>query len=215
MSQMADQSKAGELLAGHYQKTFELTYELWKERNRLFPTLAAVIGGGVLLAFKIPEANSLLIALVGGLLNLDTSTQARLQQSFPFEILQTVLLVVVFHMMLDLYRHTLDIDRSYKYLAGLEAEIRQSLGLADGSVAFTREDRFYQQHHPQVLSGGIRWVYNLVLFALLAIFLYARISDDIQRGNAVFIIANIAISLPIILYFVAYAFPGIMRAKKS
>src|SRR5215510_6155572 len=105
--------KLTELLVEHYQQTYEKTYEMWRERNRMFPTLAAVIGGGALLAFRIPEAESLFVALLGSIFHLDPALQASLQKSFPFEILQTVIMVVVFHLMLDLYRYTLDINRSY------------------------------------------------------------------------------------------------------
>src|SRR5258706_11185500 len=58
-----DGGKITELLIEHYQQTYEKTYEMWRERNRMFPTLAAVIGGGAMLAFRIPEAESLFVAL--------------------------------------------------------------------------------------------------------------------------------------------------------
>src|SRR6185295_18157300 len=119
-----DGGKITEQLFDHYQETYEKTYEMWRERNRMFPTLAAVIGGGAMLAFRVPEAESLFVALLGGMFRLDPGLQASLQKSFPFEILQTVIMVVVFHLMLDLYRYTLDINRSYLYLGGLEKEIR-------------------------------------------------------------------------------------------
>jgi len=214
---MADgDGKLAELLIDHYQKTYEITYELWKARNRLFPTLAMVIGGGALLAFRVPEAEPLFVAVLAGLLRLDPAQQANLQASFPFEIVQTVILVIVFHLMLDLYRHTLDITRTYQYLNRLEDEIRQIASLPEKSVAFTREGRFYQEHKPRGLAGGIRWVYTLALGVLLAVFLYARIAGDIQQGNWLFTGANIAIAVPTVFYFFAYAFPviGVKSPKK-
>src|SRR5512139_384135 len=100
MSQMPDHTKTAELLIGHYQKTYEVTYELWKERNRLFPTMALVVGGAIVLAFHIPQADTLFAAIIGSLLKLDATTQAALVQGFTYQILQTVLMVVVFHMLL-------------------------------------------------------------------------------------------------------------------
>jgi len=217
MSEAHENSRLAELVINHYQNTYEVTYELWRARNRLFPTLAGIAGAGALLAFRVPGAEPLFIGLLGSLLRLDPAQQTQLQSSFPFQILQTVILVVVFHLMLDLYRHTLDIARSYSYLAGLEAEIRQFAGFPEKSVAFTREDRFYQTHRPLGLGGGIRWVYTLVLGLLLAIFLYARIWDDLHQGNWLFMVVNIAIALPTLFYFVAYAFPtlGMKRIPKK
>jgi hypothetical protein len=214
MSQMPDPAKTAELLVDHYQKTYEVTYELWKERNRLFPTMALVVGGAIILAFHVPQADSLFAAVIGSLLRLDPVAQAALQQGFTYQLLQTVLMVVVFHMLLDLYRHNQDITRNYQYLAGMEAEIRQTMGLAADKIAFTREDAFYRSHRV-VLLGGVRVVYSVVLGVLLALFLYARISDDFFRGDAWFIAADIIIAIPIVLYFTDYLFPGLLNRKKS
>ena len=41
-----------QLLAEHYQKTYELTYEFWKQRNRTFILLIGVIGVATLLTFR-------------------------------------------------------------------------------------------------------------------------------------------------------------------
>lgn len=215
MAEMPEKPKLSELLAEHYQKTYEVTYELWRERNRMFPSLAAAIGGGLLLAFKIPAANNLVVGLIAAVLKMDNAQQTTLQTNFPFEILQTVLLAVILQLMLDLYRHTLDIDRGYEYLGGLEVEIRQSLGLAKNTIAFTREDEFYQHHHPKLQSRGIRWVYNIVLFFLLGFFLIARIGDDLQRGNLAYIVVNTVIAVPIVVYFIAYATAGLKWSRKK
>jgi len=52
------------VLAEHYQKTFDLTYELWMQRNRTFLVLLGVIGVATLLTFRTPEANSPLVGWV-------------------------------------------------------------------------------------------------------------------------------------------------------
>lgn len=214
MSQQPDATKTAELLVEHYQKTYEVTYELWNARNRQFPTLAAVIGGGTFLAFRVPGATSLFVAVIGGLVKLDPATQQSLQSGVTYQILQTVLLVVVFHMLLDLYRHTQDITRNYQYMAGMEAEIRQALGFSADKIAFTREDVFYNKHRVRLL-GGVRYVYSVALGVLLALFLYARISDDFHLGNPVFTAADIVIAIPIVVYFIDYLFPNMLSRKKA
>jgi hypothetical protein len=201
------------MVVDHYQKTYEVTYELWNARNRLFPTLAGVIGGGAFLAFRVPGADSLFVAVIGGLVQLDAQTQAALQEGITYQILQTVLLVVVFHLLLDLYRHTQDITRNYLYLAGLEDEIRQALGFTAEKIAFTRENVFYLKHRVRLL-GGVRYVYSIVLGLLLALFLYARISDDIHLGSPWFIAVDGIIAALIIIYFIAYLFPNLLTRKK-
>jgi hypothetical protein len=37
-----------ELLIKHYQKTYDLTYQLWSQRNRIFLLLLAVVGVGAI-----------------------------------------------------------------------------------------------------------------------------------------------------------------------
>ncbi len=48
-------SDAADILTKHYQKTFELTYEIWKQRNKTFLVLVAVIGAGTLLTFRAAQ----------------------------------------------------------------------------------------------------------------------------------------------------------------
>ena len=53
-----EQAKA---ITEHYQKTFELTHEMWKERNRLFVYLVLTTGGGLLFLLRVPEFDRLLV----------------------------------------------------------------------------------------------------------------------------------------------------------
>src|SRR6266404_1560775 len=95
-------------LVQHYQKTYELTYEMWKQRNRTFLLLLGVIGVATILTFRAPQANSLLVDLIRKL--LDVSEPARideLRNSFPFGLLQSILLVAVFYLMVNLYHRAL------------------------------------------------------------------------------------------------------------
>ena len=57
-----------ELIAEHYQKTFEVTLENWKERNRLFVFLILTSGIGLLLLLQVPEASSLFVDTIVKLL---------------------------------------------------------------------------------------------------------------------------------------------------
>ena len=86
-----------ELLIEHYQKTYELTYQLWSQRNRTFLLLLAVIGAAAVLTYRPSDANPLLAAWLGKLLGLQGEARvAKLQGSFPFALLHSALLVVVF-----------------------------------------------------------------------------------------------------------------------
>ena len=53
-----------ELLVQHYQDTYQLTYQLWQQRNRLFLILLEVVALASLLTYA-PETNSILLSWIG------------------------------------------------------------------------------------------------------------------------------------------------------
>src|SRR5712692_6154591 len=162
-----EMSDTTEILANHYQRTFELTYELWKQRNRTFLALVSVIGAGTLLTFRAAQANPLLVYWIAKLLGLsDKDSIAALGKSFPFGLLQSLLLIVVFYLMVNLYHRALYVLRNYRYLGALEREIRKQLGLEAESCSFTRESSFYWSDRPPLL-GGVKWFYIVLVGALL------------------------------------------------
>src|SRR5919112_4694965 len=92
-----------QLLAEHYQKTYELTYEFWKQRNRTFILLIGVIGVATLLTFRPSDTQPLLLYWIVNVLGVtDVQSIEELRSSFPFGILQSILLIVVFYLMFNL-----------------------------------------------------------------------------------------------------------------
>lgn len=161
-------------LVGHYEKTFELTYKLWQQRNRLFLLLLAVISTATFLSFRTPFGDTLLASWIANSAGLTEDTEiVALRKSFPYELLQTILLIVIFYLMVNLYHRAVYVLRNYRYLGLLEAEIRSHLNLDANSVSFTRESTFYWDQR-SVLSGGVKFVYIGILGALLIAFLFAQ-----------------------------------------
>jgi hypothetical protein len=112
-----------EILVDHHQKTYELTFEMWKQRNRTF-----LISVATLFTFGVPVANSLLVDLVANSVGLsDEKRIIQLRSSFPFGLLQSALLIAVFYLMVNLYHRALYVLRNYSYLSKVEDEIRQHL----------------------------------------------------------------------------------------
>ena len=197
---------AAEALVGHYQQTYELTYEMWKQRNRIFLLLLAVISVATILTFRAPQADSLLLDLIRKLLDVsDPARIGELRTSFPFGLLQSVLLVAVFYLMVNLYHRALYVLRNYSYLSRLEVEIRQQLNLPKASVAFTRESTFYWKGRESTRLGFVKWVYIAFLGALLVAFLFGRIVDDFRLRNHVLAFIDILIATPTLFFFFAYA----------
>ena len=195
-----------EALVEHYQKTYELTYEMWKQRNRTFLLLLGVIGVATLLTFRAPEANSLLVDLIRKLFDVSDPVRIdELRKSFPFGLLQSILLIAVFYLMVNLYHRALYVLRNYSYLSNLEQEIRQHLSLAEGTVSFTRESTFYWGGRHGSLLGFVKWVYIAFLGLLLLAFLGGRIVDDFRIGNVPLAVIDIIIAIPTLLFFLAYA----------
>ena len=192
------------LLVDHYQKTFELTYELWKQRNTTFLILLGVIGAAILLTFQVSETNSLLVYLVAKVLNItDLNRIATLQKSFPFGILQSILLFIVLYLMVNLYHRAVGVLRNYNYLGLLETEIRKNLNLLDTEVAFSREGNFYWHNRGWGL-GVVKWIYFALLGGLLTSFLVGKTIDDIKTQSEILIAVDALMGIPTLFFFVAY-----------
>jgi hypothetical protein len=195
---------AGSLIE-HYQKTYEMTYKLWEERNQTFVLLIGTIGVATMVTLKIPQANSLLVDGISRVLDIkDSQRIQQLQNSFPFGVLQSILLLAIFYLMVNLYHRTATITRSYRYLALMEKEIRINLALPAGSVSFTREGDFYSSHQGKFLAS-VKWFYAILLGALLSAFLVAKIWDDFSSGAILLGIVDVGLAFSILTYFVGYA----------
>jgi hypothetical protein len=193
------------VLAEHYQKTFELTLMTWEKRNRTFLLLLGVVGVATLLTFNVPQAQPLLADLVMKALDIsDTNRATELRSSFPYGLIQSILLMVVMYLMLLLYHRTATIQRFYKYLALLENDIRDALAMTGTPTSFTRESSFYQMHKP-VLGRFVAVSYAGMLGLLLVSFLGFRIVGDVSTGNLWVATVDIMLAIPTLVFFYGYA----------
>lgn len=193
------------ILAEHYQKTYELTLEMWKQRNQIFLILLAVIGGATLLTFSPSQTNPLLVLWIAKALGVTEKQQMLdLAKSFPFGLLQTLLLVIVFYLVVNLYHRATYVLRNYRYLAGLETEIRERLALSPDSIAFTREGGFYWSDRSAIQSG-VKWCYITLVGFLLLAFLGGRIYEDFTTRTTGLFLTDLIISTATTIFFFAYA----------
>lgn len=192
-------------LTEHYQKTFELTYEMWKERNRLFVYLVLAAGIGLLLLLRIPQANTLLLYGVAKFLSITQQSDIEaLNKAFPFDVLPSMVLVIIFYLMQRLYSTNLSVLRNYLYLGKMEDEIRAELQLTAKKVSFTREGNFYwgRRSLAQKIS---KWLYVIVIFIVLSPFVWMKIQRDLEAHINWVTGVDIAISALIALYIWQYA----------
>lgn len=86
---------------------------MWKQRNRTLLLLLAVIVWATLLTFRAPQANSLLVDLIRKLLDESAPTRIyEFRKSFPFGLLQSILLIAVFYPMVNLYHRAFPVRRN-------------------------------------------------------------------------------------------------------
>lgn len=195
----------GQILADHYQKTFELTLTTWEKRNQTFLLLLAVVGVATLLTFKVSQAEPLLVDLIVKLLDIKEEVRYdELRRSFPYGLIQSILLMVIMYLTLILYHRTATIQRFYRYLAKLETELRSELALPATAVTFTRESTFYSEHKP-TLGRFVAMSYIALLGCLLVTFLGLRIFSDFTSGNIVVAIADLLLAVPTAIFFYGYA----------
>jgi hypothetical protein len=198
-------SDAIQTITEHYQKTFELTYEMWKERNRLFVYLVIITGIGLLLLLRVPELGSLLVDAIIKLLGItDAARIAQLHKDFPLDVLLSIFLVIIFYLMQRLYSTNLSVMRNYLYLGAVEGEIRQHLGLPAGSVSFTREGNFYWGERTFTQKAS-KWFFILVILIILLPFAILKLINDASLGNFIITSLDVFVSIMTLLFFVEYA----------
>ncbi|CAI0994857.1 TPA: hypothetical protein ACSTLY_003552 [Serratia fonticola] len=193
------------LLVDHYHKTYDLTYSVWESRNMTLLILLAVVGFSTLLTFNVSEAQPLLVDIIAKLCGItDSARIAELRTTFPYGIIQSIFVIIVFYLMLNLYQKTRFIRRGYLYLSGVESDIRATLNLGEYNVSFTREGEFYEKN--QSIAGVITGVsYVLILGLLLMSFLGMRLCTDWQTHQFTIFGVDLILTLGITFFYIAYA----------
>lgn len=228
---MDDDTKA-ELLNDHYKETYNLALRTWNYRNRIFLILLAVVGGATLLTFEVDGAEPLLVDIIAGFFDItDCNTVTDLRTSFPFGLIQSILLMIILYLNVQLFHRTINIARYYKYIEKLELEIREILFEKDYKenfkkesndqestnqsirelllkedyiASFTRESKHYASTK-HFLSGWIQFAYFIMLGGLLSAFISGRIISDFSNNQHWLLIASdIIISLAILLSYFGY-----------
>ena len=197
-----------EVLANHYQKTYEVALENWKERNKLFIFLVLTAIVGLLILQRGDTVNELLVKYVQKYFELkvpdDQNLIDKISKSVPFSLVQSGILVAMFYFMQRLHATNLAVMRTYKYLAILENEIQPYLGLPEISGSFTRESKFYWNNRVFMQTMS-KWSYVVVLFVLLIPFMYFKVSSDFGSAPVTITIVDITVSLLTFAYWADYA----------
>jgi hypothetical protein len=201
-------------LIDHYQKTYELTFNLWEGRNRIFLMLLGAVGAAPLLMFPALGTRSLLFLYVGHKFGLSEAEVLALQTGFPFGILQSILLFAILYLTVNLYHRARYVLRNYAYLSAMEHEIRATLNLSNNAVAFTRESTFYWGSR-DVLSAAVKYIYIFLLAGLLLIFLGSLIVVDWRSGNHPMAAIDIVFAAPILTFLYGYATSSVSMDRKN
>ncbi|UNH32463.1 MULTISPECIES: hypothetical protein [Morganellaceae] len=200
-----------ELLVEHYHKTYDLTFSVWESRNRSLLILLAVVGFSTLLTFNVSEAQPLLVDIIAKLCGIASDVRIKeLRESFPYGVIQSIFIIVVFYLTINLYHKTCFIRRNYKYLSDLETDIRSALNLPIGSVSFTREGDFYNKN--RTCSSFITGLsYVLILGVLLFSFLGMRLVNDWHSQDYFILAIDTSLTLGISYFFIVYTFLSLKK----
>jgi hypothetical protein len=193
-----------QIISEHYQKTFELTYKVWEERNTLFVYLVIVTGFGLLLILRIPEMNALLIDTIIKLLDItDPVRITQLQNNFPFDILLSIILLINFYLTQRLYSTNLSVSRGYQYLGLIEQEIKESLSLAEDKVLFTREGKFYWNKR-SIIQQISKICYMIILIIILVPFMILKIQQDFAIHQLLITFIDIVVIVLTLIFLFGY-----------
>ena len=176
-----------------------------KKETELFVYLVLTTGVGLLFLLRVPEFDKLLVETIVSILGIDDPARvAQLYTDFPFDVLLSAILVIIFYLMQKLYSTNLSVSRYYLYLGTMEDEIRKTLELPKESVAFTREGKFYWDGRT-VAQNISKWLYVAVISITLLPFSILKVFGDIDLKNIFLILVDIAVSLMTFIYLFEYA----------
>lgn len=163
--------KKAEVLAEHFQKTFELNHSLWEERNKNFLVLLGVTGVELLLIYRTDGVLRVIADFYSRFLK-DKSPHD-IANGFPFNLLISIILVVILYLMIQIYHRTSHINRTYGYLEKVESDLRNTLEITTGD-SLTREGAYYK-NNPRYLLKLTGVVYALLLGTLLLFVGYGKV----------------------------------------
>lgn len=164
--------KRADVLAEHFQKTFELNHSLWVERNKNFLVLLGVAGVELLLIYRTDGVLRVITDFYSKFLR--DKNPEDIASGFPFNLLISILLVMILYLMIQIYHRTSHITRTFGYLEKVESDLRNTLEITTGD-SLTREGDYYKNNQRYLLKGtGV--VYSLLLGALLIFVGYGRLS---------------------------------------
>ncbi|MGC6656922.1 hypothetical protein [Pantoea sp. EEL5] len=194
-----------DLIVEHYNKTYDLTFNLWEARNKILLSLFLCIGVTVFLTFNVAEAQPLLIDIITKSIGItDAARISELRKSFPYSVVHSALLLVIMYLIINLYHRSAFIHRNYAYLSKLEEEIRFRLSIKKTSKVFSRESTFYNENKT-FASKYIGVIYVLVVSFFVLSFLSVRLYLDISSASRLIIFYDLAVGLVISVYLYSWA----------
>lgn len=155
-----------ELLYDHYKETFSLIKDSIKQRNRLFVWLFSVMAVHFLFAAS-PES---ILAIIRGIVqkqyNIDISNQMSIIQSF--------LWILLLYLTMMYYQSTVYIERQYRYIHSLEADIANVAG-----IKFDREGVNYLLNYPKMndfIDFLYKWFFPIIYAVVICYKIVAEYS---------------------------------------
>lgn len=155
-----------ELLYDHYKETFSLIKDSIKQRNRLFVWLFSVMAVHFLFAAS-PES---ILAIIRGVVqkqyNIDISNQMSIIQSF--------LWILLLYLTMMYYQSTVYIERQYRYIHSLEADIANVAG-----IKFDREGVNYLLNYPKMndfIDILYKWFFPIIYAVVICYKIVAEYS---------------------------------------
>jgi hypothetical protein len=162
-------------LLQHYRDTYKATFRFEAERNRLFQVLVIVLIVSTYIALNKEAANEFFSTIVPGSNN--ESARAAVRNLNLYNIFSIVSLLASLYLIVNLHHRFATIKRNYKYMAALESEIREELGVQPSAVAFSRESDFYTKNKLGFFLFA-KLNYSIILVSFVILFLGVRVWVD-------------------------------------
>jgi hypothetical protein len=158
-----------------------------------------------------PRRSAFMLQLVCFVLNKDqgcgpeSKSLEQLRATFPVDVFDGVVSVLVFYLMVNMLNHTSNIYRYYAYIDRMETTIRQEMSIPAGDPAFGRESIFYRSFRAP-MQRTTRYFFILIMLGLLGFYFFVRLASELSpEGSLLGLAAHGLIGVLTFAMFTSYA----------
>ncbi|OQX22742.1 MAG: hypothetical protein BWK80_29575 [Desulfobacteraceae bacterium IS3] len=169
------------ILIDHYNRQTEINRNERLLRDKLYYAVIFIIAIMFLLISNPSQTQGDIIGFINKISDFNFSVS--------FNVLNSLLWVMLLFFLLQLYRLNISIEKNYEYIHLMEQKIASLVG---DNEAFSKEGKFYLTNYPKLLNFSHNF-YSYITPLLIFLVSFLKISIEIKTSFSWFLLFDIAV----------------------